>query len=257
MQRILRELRWLPHKFTCFTPSSELLADLRWWDEFLSIYNGVSLFRSSPWINNVFSTRLICLSSILLPWLNRLTPSHHDQRQIVVRWAAWPTDIDQNWQSEHWTYHQYWSLSHSFHSVTFAWALVFRFSLRFRAMRLTHTRSRECHRWIVELIGCCSSFSWHLLSSRFSLLQSLVRVPLFLWLVSLRVPLLNHLFVSFQVSPSAICSTTSAKSKPSPYQTPLDGTISQFGTLISSSVNLWASTISCLSIEHCCIYHLG
>ena len=29
MQRILRELRRLPHKFTRFTPSSELLADLR------------------------------------------------------------------------------------------------------------------------------------------------------------------------------------------------------------------------------------
>ena len=52
LQRILRELRRLPHKFSFFTPSSELLADLRWWDKFLSIYNGISLFHSSPWINN-------------------------------------------------------------------------------------------------------------------------------------------------------------------------------------------------------------
>ena len=65
MQRILRELRRLPHKFTRLTPSPELLADLRWWDKFLSVYNGVSLLRSSPWIDNEsrFSTDA-CLSGI-------------------------------------------------------------------------------------------------------------------------------------------------------------------------------------------------
>ena len=54
MQRILQELRRLPHKFTRFTPSSELLADLRWWAKFLSFYNGVSVLRSSPWIDNEY-----------------------------------------------------------------------------------------------------------------------------------------------------------------------------------------------------------
>ena len=50
MQRMLYELRWLPHKSSHFTPSSALLADLRWWNEFLPIYNGVSLLRSHLWI---------------------------------------------------------------------------------------------------------------------------------------------------------------------------------------------------------------
>ena len=45
------DLRRLPHKSPRFTPSSALLADLRWWNEFLAVYNGVSLLRSSPWID--------------------------------------------------------------------------------------------------------------------------------------------------------------------------------------------------------------
>ena len=52
MQRVLLELRRLPHKFTRFKPSPELLANLRRWDKFLSDYNGVSLLRSSPWLDN-------------------------------------------------------------------------------------------------------------------------------------------------------------------------------------------------------------
>ena len=43
MQRMLSDLRHLPHKSSHFTPSSALLADLRWWNEFLAVYNGVSL----------------------------------------------------------------------------------------------------------------------------------------------------------------------------------------------------------------------
>lgn len=65
MQRILNELRQLPHKHSPFTPSSALLADLRWWNQFLSVYNGVSLIRSSPWIDS--NTRFYtdaCLSGI-------------------------------------------------------------------------------------------------------------------------------------------------------------------------------------------------
>lgn len=65
MQRILNELRQLPHKHSPFTPSSALLADLRWWNQFLFVYNGVSLIRSSPWIDS--TTRFCtdaCLSGI-------------------------------------------------------------------------------------------------------------------------------------------------------------------------------------------------
>ena len=51
MQRMLSDLRRLPHKSSRFKPSSALLADLRWWNEFLTVYNGVSLLRSSPWID--------------------------------------------------------------------------------------------------------------------------------------------------------------------------------------------------------------
>ena len=54
IQRILQELRRLPHKFTSLTPSPELLADLSWWDKFLSFYNGVSLLHSFPWIDNEY-----------------------------------------------------------------------------------------------------------------------------------------------------------------------------------------------------------
>ena len=49
MQRLLQELRQLPHKRTRFKPSSDMLSDLRWWDKFLPVYNGVSLLRSAPW----------------------------------------------------------------------------------------------------------------------------------------------------------------------------------------------------------------
>lgn len=65
MQRMLSELRRLPNKSSRFTPSSALLADLRWWNEFLAVYNGVSLLRSSPWIDSPvrFCTDA-CLSGI-------------------------------------------------------------------------------------------------------------------------------------------------------------------------------------------------
>ena len=48
---MLSDLHRLPHKSYRFTPSSALLADLRWWNEFLAVYNGVSLLRSPPWID--------------------------------------------------------------------------------------------------------------------------------------------------------------------------------------------------------------
>ena len=65
MQRMLSDLRHLPHKSSHFTPSSALLADLRWWNEFLAVYNGVSLLRSSPWIDTTvrFCTDA-CISGI-------------------------------------------------------------------------------------------------------------------------------------------------------------------------------------------------
>lgn len=65
MRRMLYELRRLPHKSSHFTPSSALLADLRWWNEFLPVYNGVSLLRSFPWIDTTvrFCTEA-CISGI-------------------------------------------------------------------------------------------------------------------------------------------------------------------------------------------------
>ena len=194
MQRILRELRRLPHKFTRLTPTSELLADLRWWDKFLSVYNGVWLLRSSPWIDNEsrFSTDA-CLSGI-----GGFFDGRHDQRQVVVWGPAWPTGIGQNWQSKHWTCHQYWSLSRSIRSVVFAWALVLRFSLRLWAPRLIHTRPREHYRRFFESLGYWSSFSCHLSWRSFSLLRSLVRVRLFFRFVSLRVPVVTTSSFSFR-----------------------------------------------------------
>ena len=52
MQRMLNELRLLTHKQQRFHPSREMLADLEWWSLFLASYNGVSLIRSAPQINN-------------------------------------------------------------------------------------------------------------------------------------------------------------------------------------------------------------
>ena len=49
MQRLLNELRQLPTKRSRFVPHSDMLSDLHWWYKFLSVYNGVSLLRSSPW----------------------------------------------------------------------------------------------------------------------------------------------------------------------------------------------------------------
>ena len=49
MQRLLNELRQLPTKRSRFVPRSDMLSDLHWWYKFLSVYNGVSLLRSSPW----------------------------------------------------------------------------------------------------------------------------------------------------------------------------------------------------------------
>ena len=65
MQRMLSNLRRLSHKSSHFTPSYALLADLRWWNEFLAVYNGVSLLRSSPWIDTTvrFCTDA-CISGI-------------------------------------------------------------------------------------------------------------------------------------------------------------------------------------------------
>lgn len=65
MQRILQELRQLPHKSSRFTPSSATLADFRWWNTFLSAYNGVSLLRTSPWIDTDYRFCTdACLSGI-------------------------------------------------------------------------------------------------------------------------------------------------------------------------------------------------
>ena len=52
MQRMLNELRMLTHKQQRFHPSREMLADLEWWSIFLASYNGVSLIRSEPQIND-------------------------------------------------------------------------------------------------------------------------------------------------------------------------------------------------------------
>ena len=62
---MLSDLHRLPHKSYRFTPSSALLADLRWWNEFLAVYNGVSLLRSPPWIDTSvrFCTNT-CISGI-------------------------------------------------------------------------------------------------------------------------------------------------------------------------------------------------
>ena len=51
MQRRLSELRQLPHKLSPFKHRSPLIADLCWWNEFLTIYNRVSLLRFFPWID--------------------------------------------------------------------------------------------------------------------------------------------------------------------------------------------------------------
>ena len=48
---MLSDLRRQPHKSSRFTHSSPLLADLRWWNEFLAVYNAVSLLPSSPCID--------------------------------------------------------------------------------------------------------------------------------------------------------------------------------------------------------------
>ena len=78
--------------------------------------------------------------------------SPQGQRQIVVRGAAWPTDIGQNWQSKHWTRHQYWSLSRSFRSMWLARALVLCFPLRLRATLLTHTGPwKHCRRFFESM----------------------------------------------------------------------------------------------------------
>ena len=65
MQQMLSDLRPLPHKSSRFTPSSALLGDLRWWKEFLAVYNGVSLLRSFSWIDTTvrFCTDT-CISGI-------------------------------------------------------------------------------------------------------------------------------------------------------------------------------------------------
>ena len=52
MQRMLNELRLLTRKQHRFHPSREMRADLEWWSLFLASYNGVSLIRSEPQINN-------------------------------------------------------------------------------------------------------------------------------------------------------------------------------------------------------------
>lgn len=54
IKRLLHQLRHLPDKPCHFSPSPELLADLRWWQRFLSAYNGVSLLRLFPWIYEFF-----------------------------------------------------------------------------------------------------------------------------------------------------------------------------------------------------------
>ena len=65
MQRLLNELRQLPTKRARFVPSSDMLSDLRWWDKFLSVYNGVSLLRSSPWpVSDHFFCTDACLTGI-------------------------------------------------------------------------------------------------------------------------------------------------------------------------------------------------
>ena len=65
MQRMLSELRRLTHKSSRLTSSPALQGDLRWWNEFLAVYNGVSLLRSFPWIDTTvrFCTDA-CISGI-------------------------------------------------------------------------------------------------------------------------------------------------------------------------------------------------
>ena len=62
---MLSDLHRPPHKSYRFTPSSSLLADLRWWNEFLAVYNEVSLLRSPPRIDTTvrFCTDA-CISDI-------------------------------------------------------------------------------------------------------------------------------------------------------------------------------------------------
>ena len=92
MQRMLSDLRRLPHQSSRFTPSSALLADLRWWNEFLAVYNGVSLLRSSPWIDTTirFCTDA-CISGIggffRRSFLPLLLPTFHRHNLAVHRLA--------------------------------------------------------------------------------------------------------------------------------------------------------------------------
>lgn len=53
MHHLLHQLRQLPDKPHHFSPNPELLADLRWWQHFLLAYNGVSLLRSYPRIDEI------------------------------------------------------------------------------------------------------------------------------------------------------------------------------------------------------------
>lgn len=50
MKRMLNELRSLTHKQQRFHPNREMRAELEWLS--LASYNGVSLIRSEPQINN-------------------------------------------------------------------------------------------------------------------------------------------------------------------------------------------------------------
>lgn len=108
MQRLLQELRQLPHKRTRFQPSSDMLSDLRWWEKFLPFYNGVSLLRSAPWpdcehffctdacgagIGGFFSGRFF--HSPYPPWLDStsLSIASLEMLAVTVSVKLWSEDL--------------------------------------------------------------------------------------------------------------------------------------------------------------------
>ena len=86
MQRILSELPQLPHKFSRFTPSSPLLVDLRWWNEFLTVYNGVSFY--APFFGSIrLSVFALTPAFFRRPFLPLVLSNFHRQGVTVHRFA--------------------------------------------------------------------------------------------------------------------------------------------------------------------------
>lgn len=65
MQRFLNKLHQLPTKRARFVPSPGMLSDLQWWNKSLSVYNGVSMLRSSPFPVNDHYFLLMLLVSVV------------------------------------------------------------------------------------------------------------------------------------------------------------------------------------------------